>query len=118
MGSFKATEVSEMEPTPIVRPVGIQDDLRTEVDLYLSDVVPRWKQALRGACRVLVLSPYLTSKTAEAILGMTPGEHCEVYTVFQAENFASGASSIDTLARLQEHGSNSITYRNWMRRSS
>ena len=61
-------------------------------------------KANEEAERVLVLSPYLTSQTAEKILQATPRKRCEVYTVFQVENFVSGASSIRTLMKLQEHG--------------
>jgi hypothetical protein len=76
----------------------------TRVEFYLRNVSRRWKRAVHGADRVLVLSPYLTSKTAEMILTTTPGERCAVYTVFEAENFAAGASSIHTLMRLRGHG--------------
>src|SRR4051812_20475419 len=76
--------------------------LRTQVDVYLCDVCRRWKKESEQADRVVVLSPYLTH-AAEKILE-TPGGRCEVYTVFQAENFVSGASSIHTLLKLKEHG--------------
>jgi hypothetical protein len=94
----------ETESPRIIRTTGRRKSLRTAVDIYLSDVSRRWRKAVEGSDRVLVLSPYLTSKTAEAILEATLGEHCEVYTVFQAENFVSGASSIHTLMKLQRHG--------------
>jgi len=78
--------------------------LRTDVEFYLRSVARRWKREVEGSERVLVLSPYLTSKTAEMVLRTTPGDRCDVYTVFNAENFASEASSIHTLMKLQEHG--------------
>jgi hypothetical protein len=78
--------------------------LRTDVEFYLRSVARRWKREVKGSERILVLSPYLTSTTAEAILGTIPGDRCDVYTAFNAENFASGASSIHTLMKLQEHG--------------
>jgi hypothetical protein len=78
--------------------------LRTDVEFYLRSVARRWRREVEGSERVLVLSPYLTSKTAEAVLEMTPGDRCDVYTVFNAENFASGASSIQTLMKLQKQG--------------
>ena len=59
---------------------------------------------MTNAERVLLLSPYLTSRTAEAVLLTTLGKRCEVYTRFRTEDFATGASSIRTLGRLQEHG--------------
>jgi hypothetical protein len=77
--------------------------LRTVADIYLTDVSRRWKRAIRGADRVIVLSPYL-SKTVETVLGSLDGGRCEVYTVFRAENFVSGASSLHTMIRLRERG--------------
>src|SRR5262249_19530750 len=100
-----------MQPTP---PISDQSSpsqliprksrLTTEVEIYLSSVARRWRREVHASERVVLLSPYLTSKTAEAILRTIPGERCEVYTRFRAEDFAAGVSSIRTLGRLQEHG--------------
>lgn len=51
---------------------------------------------------VYVLSPYFTSETAESVLENV--ENCEIYTVFNVENFVSGASSIQTLKKLIHKG--------------
>src|SRR5271157_4431443 len=96
--------VSSMQAEPGTAATQRQKVRHTRVELYLRSVSRQWKRAVTGADRVLVLSPYLTSKTAEAILATTPGERCAVYTVFEAMNFAAGASSIRTLKRLREHG--------------
>lgn len=47
---------------------------------------------------VYVLSPYITSKTAEDVLENV--ENCEIYTVSNIENFVNGSSSIETLKNL------------------
>lgn len=94
----QATELSTLQnlPRPKAR--------RTDVEFYLRNVARRWKREVSGSDCVILLSPYLTSKTAEAVLKTTLGERCKVYTAFKAENFAAGASSIDTLIALQERG--------------
>ena len=90
--------------TPRVREKKGRRRLRTDVEFYLRSVARRWKREVGESDHVLLFSPYLTSRTAEAVLGTTPGGRCEVYTVSNAENFASGASSIHTLMKLREHG--------------
>ena len=76
----------------------------TDVEFYLRSVARRWKREIEGSDRVVLLSPYLSSKTAEAVIKAVPGESCDIYTVFKAENFASRASSIHTLVKLRRHG--------------
>ena len=78
--------------------------LRTSVEFYLRSVARCWKTGVLGADRVVVLSPFLTSTLAQDLLRLTTGKCFEVYTAFRAENFASGASSIQTLIGLQKHG--------------
>lgn len=51
---------------------------------------------------VYVLSPYITSKTAEDVLEDV--EICEIYTVSDIENFINGSSSIETLKNLIQKG--------------
>ena len=63
----------------------------------------RWHRAIAGAqADVLVFSPYLTSRTAEWVVGA--GKALTVYTCFNIEAFIAGASSLDTLARLLRRG--------------
>lgn len=62
-----------------------------------------WKMALSGIIndqKVVVFSPYLTSKTADRILNVTSPKYCEVYTNFNVELFATGGSSIATIRNL------------------
>lgn len=46
--------------------------------------------------------PYLTSGTAEAVLRGADPRICEIYTIFSAENFARGSSSLKTLKLLHK----------------
>lgn len=72
---------------------------------YLRSIDRRWRNELQKAQqRVIVLSPYITSQTADLVLDCTSPKISKVYSVFSAENFASGASSIKTLIRLIERG--------------
>ena len=74
-------------------------------EVYLRSIDRRWKKELETANgKVTILSPYLTSSTAEAIITKVPSTNCEVYTLFSVENFASGASSIKTLRNLFDAG--------------
>src|SRR5581483_516001 len=71
---------------------------------YLGSIHRRWRSELRKAReRVVVLSPYLTSPMAKSVLECAPRGICEIYTILSLENFATGASSINTLKTLQEH---------------
>src|SRR5438105_1150845 len=72
---------------------------------YFRNIVRRWQNEVgRQAERVLVLMPYLTSTTAETVLRGANPEICEIYTVFSAENFAAGSSSIKTIKSLHQKG--------------
>lgn len=72
-------------------------------EIFAKSIAGRWRSAaLRAAPGMIVLSPYLTSKTAESVLAA--GKECEVHTLFEVDQFASGASSIKTLKRLAEKG--------------
>ena len=74
-------------------------------EVYLRSIDRRWKKELETADgKVTILSPYLTSSTAEAIITKVPSTNCEVYTLFSVENFASGASSVKTLRNLFDAG--------------
>jgi hypothetical protein len=76
-------------------------------ELYIRrSILRRWKSEVShagGACAVF--SPYLTSTIAETVLGSAAEKaNCSVYTLFDAEVFLNGASSIRTLKRLKENG--------------
>src|SRR5207302_672891 len=73
-------------------------------ELYVgSSVAPRWQQEIGDAARAVLISPYVTSPCAADVLLAAAGR-VELYTVFSARNFASGASSLDALAELLEKG--------------
>ncbi len=76
------------------------------IDYYLKSVARRWKkEIIQASDKVIILSPYLTSKTAEIVLeNLDIIENCEIYTVFSMENFVSGASSLRTVKILSQRG--------------
>ncbi|MEG4024434.1 phospholipase D-like domain-containing protein [Microcoleus sp. S13C4] len=72
---------------------------------YLRNISRRWHTEIKKVDdKVIILSPYLTSKTAEAILKGSNYTECEVYTIFSVRNFVSGASSLKTLKTLHQCG--------------
>lgn len=78
---------------------------RVRKEFYFRSVDRRWRKELRVATgRVLVFTPYLTSRTAELVLESAAPSRCEVHTVLSLEAFASGASSIRTLRNLMSRG--------------
>ncbi len=81
-----------------------RDDYRRRY--YFRSIDRRWKQELEraGEQRVMVFSPYLTSRTAELVIGRAKAEKCEVYTVFSTESFVNRSSSLETVRVLLERG--------------
>jgi hypothetical protein len=78
---------------------------RTE--FYLRNISRRWQievKKLTNTDKLIILSPYLTPKTAESILSNSNISECEIYTVFSFHNFVSGASSLKTLKKLYQQG--------------
>ncbi len=74
-------------------------------DYYLRNISRRWNIEVKKATgKVIIVSPYLTSKTAELIVDDSDNRQYEVYTVFSVQNFASGASSLQTLKILSDRG--------------
>lgn len=73
--------------------------------VIVGSVVRHWTRAIEAHPRgVVVLSPFVTSQTAETVL-KSAGEHpVRIYTLFEARLFASGASQVSTLRRLAELG--------------
>jgi hypothetical protein len=67
-------------------------------EYYLRNISRRWKKEIEQATeKVIVLSPYITPKTAEIVLGDLANIKGEIYTNFSVKNFISGASSLKTL---------------------
>lgn len=75
------------------------------MELYLRSIDRRWRKELGAQPpTALAFSPYITPTTGESILTKLEGGKCDVYTRFEADLFASGASSIATLKKLLHHG--------------
>lgn len=74
--------------------------------LYFRSITRRWKSDIQKAeGRIAFFSPYLTSKTAERVIGSAKSpQNVEIYTVFLAENFVSCSSSLATARRLVRLG--------------
>lgn len=71
------------------------------IELYIKSIDRRWKKEVAGgACCNYILSPYITSKTAESVLSRSNGSDCKIYTLFSAELFCSKASSLKTIKNL------------------
>ena len=78
--------------------------MKPETKLYRNMVI-RWKAELSNAQEIsLVFSPFLTAPTVRTITNELKGRNIEFYTVFEAENFASGASSIREIKNLYNLG--------------
>ena len=69
--------------------------------LMFDDISPRWRQdAKRSTKPLTILSPYLTGDVA---LGLVKGKVCaRIYTLFDAEVFAAGGSSLDVIKGLMK----------------
>ena len=80
--------------------------MRKPPHYYLRNISRRWHTEIKKVDngKVIILSPYLTSETAEAILRGSKFAECEIYTIFSVQNFVSGASSLKTLKCLYERG--------------
>ena len=77
----------------------------TKKSIYLSSIIKRLARENSQHCEsATFISPYLTSKTAEEIITRFEPESSDIYTVFTLENFASGASSINTVSKLMSSG--------------
>lgn len=75
------------------------------IELYIKSIDRRWKKEVAGGSRCnYILSPYITSKTAESVLSRANGSACEIYTLFSADLFCSKASSLKTIKNLIETG--------------
>lgn len=73
--------------------------------VHLKNAVRHWIAAVASAPgRTIILSPFVTSPTAGTVIRDAAPSDVEIYTLFDALNFASGASSIRTLRKLAERG--------------
>jgi PLD-like domain len=69
-------------------------------ELYIQEsIARRWEREVKAASRVLMFSPYVTDPCAADVL-LAGGGRVELYTLFSARNFATGASSLDAVERL------------------
>lgn len=73
------------------------------VEILTSRLTRRWQSGLVGGSPSRIFSPFVTSETAERVLGHLGGD-CELYTVFSPDNFVTGASSIGCLRKLAGKG--------------
>lgn len=71
--------------------------------IYARSVIERLKAEIVAAPDdIIVMSPYLTSRTAEQVIYLA--RRARIYTTFEAETFASGGSSLATVRQLLEAG--------------
>jgi hypothetical protein len=73
-------------------------------EIYLKNIVRRWKKEVQDAAEVLIFSPYVTSSTAETVCRVIPEGACRIYTQFTFFLFVNQSSSIKTLRKLKEAG--------------
>ena len=66
-------------------------------------VTREWRAAAAGGGRLLMFFPYVTNPTAKQVLAVAAGK-CELYTVLDPMNFATGASSLSALQGLARAG--------------
>lgn len=88
------------QPSKVSRIMGV-----SPVELYFRNISRRWKRAIsEQETDIVIMSPYITSSTAEAVLKSAPPARTEIHTVFSVENFVNGSSSVRTLRKLHEAG--------------
>ncbi len=77
------------------------------MELYVKNIAHRWRKEMRRVtAKAYILSPYITSSTADSVLAHLDENVClpEIYTTFSAELFASKASSLRTLKTMVDQG--------------
>lgn len=72
--------------------------------VYLRNVSRRWRAEADSAESIDVFFPYITLPTSETVLKGVTATECRVFTVFSAENFVNGSSSIKALMKLADTG--------------
>src|SRR5437870_461909 len=74
-------------------------------NLHARSVTRHWiALAGRDQRNLILLSPYLTARIAEKVAARSEKSTCRIFTVFTAENFATGASSLSTIKTLVSNG--------------
>lgn len=69
------------------------------------NVTVRWKAEATGDLEsILILSPYITAPTSETVTRDLNPSTCDIYTLFSAETFASGSSSLRAIKKLFQRG--------------
>lgn len=64
-----------------------------------------WAAGLKNsASRSCIISPYVTSSTLDLLVERSAPTGCDLYTLFEAENFMVGASSVCALRRAAANG--------------
>ena len=71
---------------------------------YLRNISKRWKKEVTESESCIILSPYVSSQTAENVLLSGSNNEIKLYTLFEAELFLSNASSLKTLRCLLDKG--------------
>jgi PLD-like domain len=75
-------------------------------EFFVESVYPNWKKVLRATLNtrshVLIFFPYMKGALALDLLKLVPPRRCEIFTVCSIENFASGASCVQTFRELIE----------------
>jgi hypothetical protein len=72
--------------------------------IYLRNISKRWKKEVSGSNDCIVLSPYVTSQTADNVLLSDKPQKAKLYTLFEAELFIANSSSLKTLRHLLNAG--------------
>ncbi|MEL0653726.1 phospholipase D-like domain-containing protein [Pseudoalteromonas issachenkonii] len=72
--------------------------------IYLRNISKRWKKEVSGSDDCIVLSPYVTSQTADNVLLSEKPQKVKLYTLFEAELFLANSSSLKTLRQLLNAG--------------
>ncbi len=75
-----------------------------DIDVYLKSIVRKWKTSCSVAENVVIVSPYITSRTAEIVTSNIPPGCCEINTLFDSEVFINLSSSVQTLINLKNRG--------------
>lgn len=83
-----------------------------DVELFLKNVVRRWTREIRDSARLIILSPYITSSTADTVTAQATPNTTEIYTLFSAELFLNQSSSVNTLRKLKTRGFNLFALEN------
>lgn len=69
------------------------------------NITVRWKAEATGdAASTLILSPYITAPTSGTVTRDLNPSTCDIYTLFSAETFASGSSSLKAIKKLFQQG--------------